>query len=52
MDKKSKVLLFIFLVLILLSVAATYYNMIIKRNFVVIDSTETSIDTQVASSTN
>lgn len=37
LDKKSKILLIIFILLTILSVAATHYNTIVSQNFVIID---------------
>ncbi len=40
MDKKSKILIWIFVVLTLLSVGYTFYKTVILQDFVVIDSSE------------
>jgi len=38
MDKKSKILLFVFIVALIVSIILTYYRTIMTRNFTVIQS--------------
>ncbi len=40
MDKKSKVLIIVFIILILVSTAFTYYKYIVLKDFPVTESTE------------
>lgn len=40
MDKKSKILVIVFIILVLVSVAFTFYKTIILQDFEVIDSSE------------
>ena len=48
MDKKSKILLSIFLVLIIVSITLTYYKYIILRDFNVINTQDETVSTSTS----
>ena len=51
MDKKSKILIWVFVGLTVLSVGYTFYKTVILQDFVVIDSSEEEVDeTQIIDS--